>query len=799
MTGLRTVFFFVIFLSVSSLFTLSKAQKRSGNRVSGLVLDAKSEETLPAANILIKDTYRGTITNANGAFDLEIPGFPTTIVVRYIGYKTQEIDLASPNQHLVIRLEVVELELPEIVVSGEDPALSIMREVIKRKQEWRQRLKTYKADAYTRQIVESDTTIASITETISKVFWDREKGSREVITAKNQTENIQANQNFAASIFTPNFYNDNLDVLNFKMVGPTHPNALSFYNFELVGHTYIDNKLVYIIEISPKRKLQPLFVGTIRVMADEYALLDVDLIPSDAIIFPPPIRGWNLHYKQQFNNFGGDFWLPVDARIEGTIKIGIIGLNFPEIKFSQLSRISDYEINVALPDTLYKKTNVLSVDSVAISDSLLIKAPKPIPLSIRETQAFKEIDSTQTMDKAFKPSGALARFVNADEDEEHKSKKNAGSIEKALSAFSNYFTPLADYNRVDELMVGLKFDRRFKRFEPQGRAEYHSNTEKWGYGLGLRYRWGKSPRNGKTFIEAGYREYSAQTYGSTNYDPLLNGVAVLLGNQDYFDYFWKKRTYLAISSRIREWDSVVELQVISEEHRNINIAPSSYDFFGINNRQRVNPLVDEGRLNALELKWEIGDDYVPYGIIGQRNAEFSIEHSDSWLDSEFSFTRVSGRIDYRFPTFYQRRFLPNAFDVRLEFSSKRGDDVPSHLVAIDSQLGTFAPFGSLKTLTEGPLIGEHTLGFFWEHNFRTIPFEALGWMGVARRGISLIVFGGHAKAWGHSSPFPTGDEDYGVHEIGVGLSGFLDLLRGDISFRLDEPAVIFTISTARIF
>src|SRR5690606_23247298 len=100
-------------------------------------------------------------------------------------------------------------ELGEVTVTGGNPAVDIMREVIRRKSIWRATLENYSAKAYTRQNLESNHDIASISETLSDVFWDREKGSREVITSKRQTENLGFDQNFASVGLMPNFYDDN--------------------------------------------------------------------------------------------------------------------------------------------------------------------------------------------------------------------------------------------------------------------------------------------------------------------------------------------------------------------------------------------------------------------------------------------------------------------------------------------------------------------------------------------------------------------------------------------------------------
>ena len=109
-----------------------------------------------------------------------------------------------------------------------------------------------------------------------------------------------------------------------------------------------------------------------------------------------------------------------------------------------------------------------------------------------------------------------------------------------------------------------------------------------------------------------------------------------------------------------------------------------------------------------------------------------------------------------------------------------------------------APFGTLHTLgghTLGgrPLAGRQYVSGFWEHDFRSVPFELVGWGAAADAGLSLLVGGGHAA-------MDVGGETAQHHELTVGLSGgFVLPIRADVSVRLDAPGVTVGLSVARIF
>ena len=69
-------------------------------KLEGTIVDAQTGEALPAAHLIIKDTYTGTITNADGAFEITAPTLPVTLVARFIGYESVEVTVREQkNSH----------------------------------------------------------------------------------------------------------------------------------------------------------------------------------------------------------------------------------------------------------------------------------------------------------------------------------------------------------------------------------------------------------------------------------------------------------------------------------------------------------------------------------------------------------------------------------------------------------------------------------------------------------------------------------------------------------------------------
>lgn len=85
-------------------------------KVGGVVND-ESGTGLPGVSVVVKGTTRGTTTNSDGRFDLEVPNDNATLVFSYLGYVTQEIMVGNQVQ-LTIALKVDAKSLEEVIVVG---------------------------------------------------------------------------------------------------------------------------------------------------------------------------------------------------------------------------------------------------------------------------------------------------------------------------------------------------------------------------------------------------------------------------------------------------------------------------------------------------------------------------------------------------------------------------------------------------------------------------------------------------------------------------------------------------------
>ena len=105
---LSLLFFFMAFISVQVY--------AQDIKVSGTVISGADNYPIIGANILVKGTTIGTITDVDGNFSFEVPQ-GSTLVISYIGYQAQEIKV-SGNAPIKVVLSEDSEKLDEVVVIG---------------------------------------------------------------------------------------------------------------------------------------------------------------------------------------------------------------------------------------------------------------------------------------------------------------------------------------------------------------------------------------------------------------------------------------------------------------------------------------------------------------------------------------------------------------------------------------------------------------------------------------------------------------------------------------------------------
>ncbi len=120
----------LLFISLIACATLSaKGSYTPGESVRGKVTDGETGSPLPFANIAVAGQPRGTVTNSEGVFVLDLTGLESTdsILFSYIGYALRRVTVGELVHQTEVQLFPIHIDLAEVEVSARE--LSI-REIL---------------------------------------------------------------------------------------------------------------------------------------------------------------------------------------------------------------------------------------------------------------------------------------------------------------------------------------------------------------------------------------------------------------------------------------------------------------------------------------------------------------------------------------------------------------------------------------------------------------------------------------------------------------------------------------------
>lgn len=761
----------------------SLALSQGTHALRGTVRDSATGEFLGAANVRVLGTTRGTIANTRGSYALTLQEGEYRIMVSYLGYQPETLMVVLDRDAVRdFRLKASPITMAEMLVLAEDPAVDIIRRAIANKHAWMDKLKTYRFEAYSRELIRRDTGIASIMESYTTGYADSQRVVREIVLQKRQTKNVSASENFAAVRGIVNFNQDEIVLFtmtangsesSYRFVGPTAPDALEYYDYRLLGTYRTKGLEVYKIRMTPRTAFTPLFDGTITIASGTYAVMGVDLKPNEALVVPF-LRDISLAYRQQFALYDSLFWMPVDIRIDGGFSVSIPGISLPRIAVNLASTIYEYEINVPIPDSIMEKP-AFTVDSASTAyDSTFWARHEVMPMTVEEQRAYGTLDSTETLEKQFQPKGPLASLT--------------GDGGTSFLGYSD-----AHFNRVEGFFLGGKYESDLGRYvKLHGSAGYGFYDRRASYGAGAEFFATKKKEAGAGFEV--YRKVDNIPDGGY-YGPIVVSLMSLLDKNDYRDYFLARGARIFLDAKpLRTVEG--RLTFISEKQEPL-VNATYQSWFATAREYRVNPTAEDGMLRALRFDMRLGDEEVPLDLIPRDALELSIEHSSpSFMSSSFDYTLYRGDLTWHVRTFARRLLFAPSLRFHLGAGVGGRSLPPQRVFALDSRSSGYAPFGVLRGGAVKEFAGDRFVMLNAEHNFRSLPFQALGITFLHENNIEFILHGSLAQTWIGSASTSGG----WYSEAGIGINRILELFRADLTWRLRDPkGVFFSLSMGNIF
>ncbi|MBR9913984.1 MAG: carboxypeptidase-like regulatory domain-containing protein [Algicola sp.] len=398
---------------------------QSFSQIEGTVTDS-NDQPLAFVNIFIENTYKGTTSNEDGYYELNITNPDTyTVVFQYLGYKTvkKEVDISSFPFTLDATLIDEEISLNEVVINSEEnPANIIIRKAIAQRDINLNKIKSYAADFYSRGLIRIkdapetfmgqdmgdlggglDSTrsgVIYLSETISKLQFLRPNKLKEKIIASK----VSGNDNgfsFNTAIDVEFELYDNTITLGNKIVSPIANNAFGYYRYQLEGVFYDDRgNLINKIKVTPRRENDPVFEGLIYIVEDQWTIYaaELDITGTQARI--PAVD--KITVTQNFSYSEKDaIWAKISQNID--FKYGIFGIK-GDGRFTAV--YSNYEFNLGLTRKDFNREIVSFEAEANKKDSLFWKTLRPVPLTEEEITDYIKKDSIQVVreSKTYKDS-----------------------------------------------------------------------------------------------------------------------------------------------------------------------------------------------------------------------------------------------------------------------------------------------------------------------------------------------------------------------------------------------------------
>ena len=355
----------------------------SKGQVSGYIYDSETKKALPFCNIVCDATNSGTTTNLNGKFEIDAK-IGSKLYISFIGYTTKEIVVTKKNLRKIY-LKSKSALISEIkVVMKEDPAVILMREVIKKKKilkpkkniegiETQDLLKVYLSDPNHKLpglkrsqlfIAMSDSMKGGVPFFIS----DKRLYKDSVISQKDYGVGIE-HDFFIDYINSLNFnydvYDDLVNVMGRSITSPLSNNAFSFYKYYLVDSCFINDSYCYKVKITSKRKNDAVFLGDIWIEKNSFTVKRINISLQNKYVNLVE----DFKFSQDFDEKKG-----VEFESINNVEFSIVSDDLPIISDSismrikkQIRRIK-FEENTKTQDSILNTKEMLS--EIVIMDNL---------------------------------------------------------------------------------------------------------------------------------------------------------------------------------------------------------------------------------------------------------------------------------------------------------------------------------------------------------------------------------------------------------------------------------------------
>lgn len=276
-----TIILFVIILPIQVVgenYYTSPKNNNSENFIEfkGKVIDKKTRAPLAFAGLTVLETNISTISNSEGDFLLKISKalLNPKLKVSFIGYKSKIILLADLNpEKSRIELEAAAIELPELNVISKDAEV-LIKSVFEKKGENYFNEPMFMT-AFYRETIKKNRTYVSLAEAvveIDKQPYTSYKSDAVKLYKTRKKADYAKLDTLAFKLQGGPFNSLYLDIMKYPDYIFTDE-MITNYQFTFDHSTYIDNKLIYVVDFKQRlNKTEPFYYGKLYIDAQNLAL-----------------------------------------------------------------------------------------------------------------------------------------------------------------------------------------------------------------------------------------------------------------------------------------------------------------------------------------------------------------------------------------------------------------------------------------------------------------------------------------------------------------------------------------------
>jgi hypothetical protein len=280
-------------LIILGLIAIQSVQTQS--LINGQVKNAETLEPIQYVSVLLFSTLKGTTTDVNGEFSLEIPNYAAENIFTFqiVGYETVEMSLVKLMKDEVVFLQLDEQKIDEVTINPIN-AYAIVQKAIERIPE-NYYSPPIAQEVYYRQVLETNDDLSILEEGHFNIVntFNRTKMPKSVSVKKARgyvdmssyaalgkmvANNIEDDSIYVAlSALSILEFNPDMDALRSDKEGIFGDNSLKYYNYKFVGMAIKNDRMLYMINFDQKEgKKKTLYQGVLFIDTASYAIVEIE-------------------------------------------------------------------------------------------------------------------------------------------------------------------------------------------------------------------------------------------------------------------------------------------------------------------------------------------------------------------------------------------------------------------------------------------------------------------------------------------------------------------------------------------